>query len=535
MEEMPHCVLHPSRLVEYVCPACKNLPLCETCKLEHAREAKHALENCKEVGLAIIRQRIQCSGVGLAKPLTKRLRTFIKNLEAGLLLEIDRFQSSCVQTDEICKMQTLDREGRYAELYFYGKGLPADGAKNEAVIKELNKRLLNIIDTASDGLKKMLSRIVAAALHKPVFAAYNKDEVLVIEGGSYDNKEMIFSALHGADMSKFKAAYINPCSGTGDRAASELASCIRESHVSALYLRGWIISDAGAKVLAQAAFSKKSLSAFCICGSYISGTGVKEIADAARNCRSLTTFHLSGNNITDAGAKAVAEAVKDCPISTFCFESADISNSGAIAVTTTMKGCPLSAFCLGGGQISDSGAIAVTEAMKNCPLSVFSLSSSQISDTGAAAVAEILSSSGCFSTLSTFYLFSRMISDLGAKKVADAAKSCPLLSSFYIDSDWLSGETVTYILEGMASTSTIRSVNLNGRNISKEQMDSCLDRLRQSGAGRQLRLRLRCKGASDRIVCKKLAAKRSWELAEFRIVQDICDLFKDEVLLGVPK
>lgn len=37
------------------------------------------------------------------------------------------------------------------------------GAKNEAAMEELNKRFFGMIDTYSDGLRKVLSRVAAAA------------------------------------------------------------------------------------------------------------------------------------------------------------------------------------------------------------------------------------------------------------------------------------------------------------------------------------------------------------------------------------
>ncbi|MDR3576144.1 MAG: hypothetical protein P4L50_19935 [Anaerolineaceae bacterium] len=508
MEKLAYCVVHRTRPVEYVCSICDNFPLCEACKQEHVNDTRHTPENCKEVGLAIMHQRIKDAGGRQAEELAKGLTTLMKELEAGLLRELDKFQSSCVQTEEIQKMQKLVSDEKYAELYFYAKGLPASGAKSEAAIKELNGRLLKTIDTASSGFKGMLSKIVAAAQYKPVFAAYKKDEVLAIKGRSYNEEGNVISALKGTDMSRFKAAYIYPRDTIGDRTASELASCIQASHVSALYLNSYYISDAGAEVLARAALLNKSLSAFCIRGDHISDTGAKAMADAARNCRSLATFCLFGNSITDAGAKAVAEAVKDCPIST---------------------------FCLGGYHINDVGAIAVAEAMKNCPLSVFSLMCSWVSDAGATAMAEKISSGRCSSTLSIFCLGGYNISELGIKKIASMIRGCPQLSSFYFDGKPLSEEMMEYILESMADVSAIRSVNIKVSGISKEQMDCFLNRQRQSGAGRQFKLRFKCCLDNDKIVCKKLAAEWSGVLAELRIVGSIYELFEDEVVLGVPE
>ncbi len=564
MEKLARCAAH-RKPVEYVCPACDNLPLCETCKRDHETGTGHAPENCKEVGLAIMRQRIQGAGGRLANKLGKGLKKGLKELEAGILREIDRFQESCMQTKELREMRKLDSEGRYAELYLlYAKSLPAGGAnKNRAEIGELNKRLLEMIDTASGGLKKVLSRVAASAVqHKPVFAAYKKDEVfVVVKDISYKDEEMVMSALTAADMSKLKAVYIDSYGAAGDRVASELASRLQTHPISALYLKGYNISDAGAKALARAAFRGKSLSAFCIesdrisdtgakavaeavrnCPSLttlylygwgISDSGAKAVAEAARNCPSLTTFLLCGRGISDSGAKAVAEAVRDCPLSVFYLLGRKISDSGAKAVAETVKDCQLSVFCLYGGEISDAGAISAAKTMKDCPLSAFYLEGDEISDSEAMAVAETLSSGGCASTLSAFYIWIDDYADSGAKMVADAIRGCTNLSAFYIGGDSISGETLVYILEGMIST--IRSVNLRIDEISKEQMDSCLDRLHQRGIAKQLKLRLQCGTEAAKSVCEKSAAEWNAKLAEFRIVPDIHKLFVCEAILGMPK
>ncbi len=90
-----------------------------------------------------------------------------------------------------------------------------------------------------------------------------------------------------------------------------------------------------------------------------------------------------------------------------------------------------------------------------------------------------------------------------------------------------------YILEDMIST--IRSVSLCIYEISKEQMDSCLDRLHQRGVAKQLKLRLGCDTKTAESVCEKSAAEWNAKLAEFRIMPYILKLFVDEEILGVPK
>ncbi len=541
MENMTHCRVHPERPTEYVClcPACRNLPLCETCKWKHEIGTRHATENCKEVGLAIMHQRIQDANGRQVEELAKALKTALKELEIELLREIGMFQLSCILTEELRDMKKLDTEGRYAELYFYAKTLPEGGERNKVAMRGLNKRIVEMIDTASDGLKKVLNKFsaeaaAAAAQYKPIFARYKKDEVLVMKDESYNEEEKAVTALHNTDISNRKAVYIDSSYVGGDRVVSELASRLQAHPVSALFLLGYDISDAGAEALAQAAFRNDSLSAFGI-GSYeISDTGAKAVAEAARNSRSLTTLYLHVPKISDPGALAVAEAVKGCPLSAFFLTNKKISDKGAMAVAEAVKGCPLSAFFLYGYWTSDAGAIAIADAMKGCPLSAFCFGSGEISDSGVAAVAKTLSSGRCASTLSALYLGSNGFSDSGAKKVADTVRGCPMLSSFYFDSMPISGEAVAYILGSMAGAcAIIRSVNLCISKISRGQMNSCLDRLGQSVVARQLKLRFECYTEDARVACEESAAEWGAKLAEFSIVSDIENLFINEVIIGV--
>ncbi|MDR3714792.1 MAG: hypothetical protein P4L51_18405 [Puia sp.] len=477
---------------------------------------------------------IRDAGGMLAKDLADGLIKVVRELEAGLLRDVDRFQESFAQNyPRFRKMQQLYHEERYADLYFYTKRLSAGGANSKAAMGELNNRFLEMIDKASKELKKVMIDIYAAAQHEPVFATYKNGEVLSLKDEFYREEEKVKSALSTTDMSNSKAVYIDLWGSVGDRVASELASRLQTHPVSALCLVGCDISDAGVEVLAQAASQNNLISAFCIAGRRISDTGAKAVASASRNCPSLTTLYLNGWEISDSGAKAVADALKYCPLSVFYLSGGKISDEGAIYVAETMKICPLSAFCLGSSKISDYGAVAVANKVKDCPLSAFYIGGNEISYVGATSVAETLFSGGCTSTLSAFCLGVGRIYDFGANRIADAVRSCPLLSAFYLSSEPISGETLAYVLEGMIST--IRSVNLRIGKISKEQMGFCLNRLCQSGIATRLKLRFQCAVDLDERVCKEFEAEWNGKFAEFRIVPHIANLFVDEMILGVPK
>ncbi|MDR3542816.1 MAG: tetratricopeptide repeat protein [Desulfosporosinus sp.] len=536
IEVCNHCMIHREKPVEYVCPACKNIPMCGECERVHGRETGHVSENCKDIGLALMRKHIQYSYGKQEKEFAEGRIKCLEELKAGLFLEINKFQSICVQIDEQCnKMRKLDSEKRYAELYFYARSLSVSGAKSEATIEELNKRLLNIFDTASEELKKVSGKIaVGVRQHKPMLSTYTNEEVFMFQDETFGEEEKAISALKNAGMLRFTAIYIESWGSIGDHTASELTSYLQKNPLSALYLEGNYISDAGAEALAQAAFRNKPLFAFCLDGTRISDTGARAVAVAAQDCRSLTTFYLDGSNISDFGAHIVAKAMKDCPISAFCLCGGGISDSGAIAVAKAMKDCPLSAFSIRSKEISDAGAMAVAKELKYCPLSAFSICSNAISDAGATAVMDILSS-GCDSTLSAFCLGSNRISDLCTKRMADAIRNFPKISAFYLDSKPLSGETLVYILESMASVSTIRRVNLCIGEMRKEQMDSCLTRLRQIGVGIQLKLRFLCDSHHAEAIYEKLTAEWKGKFAEFRTAISVVDIFKKEVMIGMPQ
>ncbi len=523
-----------------MCPACEDLPLCETCKLEHEAGTGHATETCKEAGLAIMRQQyIQCADGRMAEKLSNRpaemLRKVVKALEAGFLRGIDAFKESCAQNDERCSdMKKLDREGKYAELYSYGKNLPVGDATGE-----LNKQAMHIIYTASAEVKKVLNMIAAAtSQYKPAFSAYKQGEVLALEGKPYGDEEKVISALKTADMStKVKAVYIRPKAAIGDRVASELVSCINQAHhtiISAIFLGGINISDTSAKLLAQAAFRSESISAFCIASEKVSDTGAKAVAEAARGCRSLTTLYLKGGEISDSGAVAVANVAKDCPISAFYLWGSKISDMGAISVANTMKCCPMSAFCLCSSEMSDAGARTVAETVKCFPISAFLLGGDKISDAGASDVAEIISG-GCAGTLSAFCMWSNSISDVGAKRVVDAVKGCEVLSAFCLCGKPISGERLAYIVDDMANVSTIRSITLHIGAVSKVQMEHCLSLVEHSIIARQLKLRFQCDTVAVKNMCDELKAGWEAKFAEFSTVSGIVGLFERDAILGLQK
>ncbi len=477
-----HCILHRQKVAEYVCPYCDNLLLCETCKQEHANAERHSPENCKEVGLALMRQRIEnTSGKLQTEELTRGLMGVMKELEAGLLREIDRFQASLAQNEDVSKMRGLEREGRYAELYFYVRGLPVVAAKSEGEVQDIRKRLTKMVDTASDGLKALRDKAAATTAvpqYKPMFATYKEDEVLFFDKllCGYDDSKMV-SALHSAAegmSNKVKAAFITSSIINEYRLTIEIASILRTNPVSALYYSGSQISDDCAELLANALLDMKSLSVFCLNTVFVSDRGVKAVAVAARCCPSLTTFFLQG------------------------------------------------------GMVSNSGVKAMTELMKGCPLSAFGFMSGGISDEGETALADMISS--CSSTLSAFSLKEPKISDAGIKKMADAARNCHLLSAFYLGCNPLSGEMLAYVLEAVTGASS--SIRLVSLYIAGEQLDSCLMKLEKSWIGRQLQLQLLCNNES---VCVACATKWSGKFSGLKISPHDWPGFIEEVVLGTRK
>lgn len=107
MEKLAHCVVHRKRPAEYVCSACENLPLCEICKPEHVNETGHASKNYKELALAFMRQRIEDAGEKQTNELANEMREVVKELDATLLREINRFQLSCATTVNGRKMRKI--------------------------------------------------------------------------------------------------------------------------------------------------------------------------------------------------------------------------------------------------------------------------------------------------------------------------------------------------------------------------------------------------------------------------------------------
>ena len=70
------------------------------------------------------------------------------------------------------------------------------------------------------------------------------------------------------------------------------------------------IGDAGAKRLADALKSNKTLTKLNLRDSYIGDTGAERLADALKSNKTLTKLNLRDSYILDAGAERLADARK---------------------------------------------------------------------------------------------------------------------------------------------------------------------------------------------------------------------------------
>ncbi len=352
MEDKTHCTHHHDQPAEYVCPACKYLPLCKSCKQSHAKDTGHSPDNCREVGRALLRQRIQEAG---EKPI-KVMKKFVKELAETLVQGVERFRPECA----LKELRQLEAEGMYVELYLGVKSLH-DGVTT----KELSECVLKTLDAAHAELDKLRDKVIAQAKSVDPKSA----GVYVFRGELSTTEEQVVSALKTANVPKLKELYVYPKCQIGNKVAQELAPMIQSGELTAVCIEGANINNADAAELARAAFHNKALSTFGMWSRRISYNGVMELAKAARDCRLLTTFYLSGEGISDLEAEAVANAVRDCPLSVFGIWGIGITDTGAATVSEMISGCrrTMSVIYFGGSSILAAGAKKVVEAVRSCP------------------------------------------------------------------------------------------------------------------------------------------------------------------------
>lgn len=105
------------------------------------------------------------------------------------------------------------------------------------------------------------------------------------------------------------------------------------------------------------------------------------------------------------------------------------------------------------------------------------------------------------------------ISNSGAKKVTDA-----VLGYQHFVSGACRHQERRWRISWRVWLTSALSENLCVGEISKKLIDSCLDRLQQSGVAKRLKLQFKCESNSAATVYGKFAAEWNHNLSEFRIV-----------------
>jgi Tfp pilus assembly protein PilF len=158
---------------------------------------------------------------------------------------------------------------------------------------------------------------------------------------------------------------------------------ITTNSITALYLWGKQIGDAGVQALAETLKINHSVSALYLGANQIGDDGVQALGEALKINHSITVLDLQSNQIGVAGAKELAETLKDNQSITFLHLGQNqIGDVGVQALAEALKiNQSLTNLQLYGNQIGDAGVQALLQALKINPyITTLNLADNQIGD-----------------------------------------------------------------------------------------------------------------------------------------------------------
>eukprot|EP00812_Abedinium_dasypus_P014932 NODE_84_length_2185_cov_250.991080.p1 GENE.NODE_84_length_2185_cov_250.991080~~NODE_84_length_2185_cov_250.991080.p1 ORF type:complete len:675 (+),score=255.98 NODE_84_length_2185_cov_250.991080:3-2027(+) len=206
-----------------------------------------------------------------------------------------------------------------------------------------------------------------------------------------------------------------------DRGVELLVEAMKEDPwaYTKIRLRRCNIDNRGAKALAEALQTNKTLTHLWLGGNQIGNDGAKALAEALRTNNALRTLSLYGNQIGNDGAEALADALTTNNTLVYLdLESNRIFNDGAKALAEALRtNDTLNMLNLDSNHIGNDGAKALAEALQtNSTLTHLSLLENQIGNDGAKALAEALQTNN---TLTHLLLYSNQIGNDGAKALRE--------------------------------------------------------------------------------------------------------------------
>ncbi|XP_026303363.1 NLR family CARD domain-containing protein 3 isoform X2 [Piliocolobus tephrosceles] len=210
-----------------------------------------------------------------------------------------------------------------------------------------------------------------------------------------------------------------------------LGSCVFQ------LLQGNTVRDDGARSMAEALASNRTLCVLHLQKNSIGPMGAQRMADALKQNRSLKELMLSSNSIGDGGSKALAEALK--------------VNQG------------LESLDLQSNSISDAGVAALMGALcTNQTLLSLSLRENSISPEGGQAIAHALCTN---STLKNLDLTANLLHDQGAQAIAVAVRENRTLTSLHLQWNFIQAGAAQALGQALQLNRSLTSLDLQVASI----------------------------------------------------------------------
>ncbi|XP_026303365.1 NLR family CARD domain-containing protein 3 isoform X4 [Piliocolobus tephrosceles] len=262
-----------------------------------------------------------------------------------------------------------------------------------------------------------------------------------------------------------------------------LGSCVFQ------LLQGNTVRDDGARSMAEALASNRTLCVLHLQKNSIGPMGAQRMADALKQNRSLKELMLSSNSIGDGGSKALAEALK--------------VNQG------------LESLDLQSNSISDAGVAALMGALcTNQTLLSLSLRENSISPEGGQAIAHALCTN---STLKNLDLTANLLHDQGAQAIAVAVRENRTLTSLHLQWNFIQAGAAQALGQALQLNRSLTSLDLQENAIGDDGACAVAHALKVNTALTALYLQVASIGAPGaQVLGEALAVNRTLEILDLR-------------------
>ncbi|XP_072880226.1 nucleotide-binding oligomerization domain-containing protein 1 isoform X2 [Hemitrygon akajei] len=282
-----------------------------------------------------------------------------------------------------------------------------------------------IFETQSEAVASLAARGIYADYIKLTFCNAFSADCSAIANVLRHRKKMIGLELDNNNINDYGVKELIPCF----------------SKLAVVRLSVNMVTDDGAKVLAEELIKYKIIKYLGLYRNQITDVGAQYIAKIIEECSSLHTLKIGLNKLTSVGGKLLAQAIQ--------------------------KNKAFRDLGMWGNRIGDLGAVAFAETLRNHPsIQELSLAANGISTEGGKSLAAALRDN-C--SLETFWLTENQLNDDAALIFAESLMVNRNLLHLWLINNKITGAGVKPFLEVLTKNSTIKEICLNGNSISAEE------------------------------------------------------------------